>query len=135
MIHKTANIYSTAIIGNGTKIGAFAEIGEKVVLGEFCSIGCSAFIPENVIIKNKVFVGPHVVFVNDKYAPSKGAWREMPPTIVEDDVSIGANATILSSIKLGKGCVIGAGSVVTKDVPAGHIVAGNPARIIGKKNE
>lgn len=131
MLHETANIYDSAVIGEGTKVGAFAEIGREVKIGSNCSIGCSAFIPENVIVENDVFIGPHVVFTNDKYAPSDGRWRDMPPTIVESGVSIGANATILPNIKIGEGSRIGAGSVVTKDVPPQAVVIGNPARVVG----
>ena len=127
-VHKLANVYESAIIGENTKIGAFAEIGKNVVIGNNCSIGCSAFIPENVIIYNNVFIAPHVVFTNDKNAPSKGAWKFLSPTIVEDGVSIGANATILPNIILGAGCKVGAGAVVTKSVSPGDIVIGNPAR-------
>lgn len=128
MIHKTANIYDSAIIGEGTKIGAFAEIGNKVKIGKNCSIGFGVFIPENVIIEDNVFIGPSAVFTNDKYAPSKGKWRKEPPTIVQDGVSIGANSTILPNLCIGKNAKIGAGSVVTKHVPANKIVFGNPAR-------
>tara|TARA_A200000159_G_C7337219_1_gene345598 strand:- start:2327 stop:2740 length:414 start_codon:yes stop_codon:yes gene_type:complete len=130
MLHEMANIYDSADIGEGTKVGAFAEIGKNVKIGRNCSVGCAAFIPENVIIEDDVFVGPHVVFTNDKYAPSNGKWREEPPTVVESGVSIGANSTILPNLKIGRGSKIGAGSVVTKDVPEGAVVAGNPARII-----
>ena len=135
MVHDTANIYDSAKIGEGTKVGAFAEIGRDVVVGSNCSIGCGVFIPENVIVGDNVFLGPHVVFTNDKHAPSNGAWRSEPPTIVEDDVSIGANATILPNITLGRGCKIGAGSVVTKSGSPGAVVAGNPARDMKKKSE
>ena len=132
MIHPTANIYESAQIGVGTKIGAFAEIGHKVVIGENCSIGYGVFIPENVIIKDNVFIGPAVVFTNDKNAPSKGKWRELPPTIVEDGVSIGANATILPNIVVGTGAKIGAGAVVVRDVEPNSIMVGNPAKAIKK---
>ena len=128
MIHPSANIYTSAEIGKGTKIGAFAEIGHNVVIGKNCSIGCGVFIPENVIIEDNVFIGPHVVFTNDKYAPSKGKWREEPPTRVSSGVSIGANATILPNLNIHKNATIGAGSVVTKDVPEKTIVRGNPAK-------
>jgi len=128
MIHNTANIYDTAVIGEGTKVGAFAEIGRNVLIGANCQIGCGAFIPENTIVKDNVFIGPHVVFTNDKYAPSNGAWRSEPPTVVEEGVSIGANATILPSLTIGRGSSVGAGSVVTKDVEENSTVIGNPAR-------
>jgi UDP-2-acetamido-3-amino-2,3-dideoxy-glucuronate N-acetyltransferase len=133
MIHDTANIYDTAIIGEGTKVGAFAEIGRNVIIGKDCSVGCGAFIPENVIIKDNVFIGPHVVFTNDKYAPSNGAWRDGAPTVIEDDVSIGANATILPNLTIGRGSNIGAGSVVTKSVKEDSTVLGNPAREISRQ--
>ena len=89
MLHPTANIYESAQIGRGTKVGAYAEIGHKVVIGENCAIGYGVFIPENVIIKDNVFVGPSTVFTNDKHAPSQGKWREEPPTVVNEGVSIG----------------------------------------------
>ena len=128
MLHDKANIYESAVIGEGTKVGAFAEIGRNVVIGKNCSIGCGAFIPENVVITDNVLIGPHVVFTNDKHAPSNGAWRDEPPTIVEDGVSIGANATILPNLTIASGSKVGAGSVVTKSVPENTVVAGNPAR-------
>jgi UDP-2-acetamido-3-amino-2,3-dideoxy-glucuronate N-acetyltransferase len=128
MIHKTANIYDTAKIGEGTKVGAFAEVGNGVIIGKNCSIGCGAFIPENVIIEDNVFVGPHAVFTNDKYAPSNGRWRLEPPTVVMEGASIGANSTILSNLTIGKQAKVGAGSVVTRDVSDGAVVAGNPAK-------
>ena len=128
MIHDTANIYDTAVIGEGTKVGAFAEIGRNVIIGENCQIGCGAFIPENTLVKDNVFIGPHVVFTNDKYAPSNGAWRDGPPTTVEEGASIGANATILPNLIIGKGSSVGAGSVVTKNVEEKSVVVGNPAR-------
>ena len=106
MIHSTANIYDSAQIGEGTKVGAFAEIGHKVIIGKNCSIGFGVFIPENVIVQDNVFIGPGTVFTNDKYAPSKGKWREEPPTIVESNVSIGANATILPNLIIGQGSKI-----------------------------
>jgi acetyltransferase-like isoleucine patch superfamily enzyme len=133
MIHNLANIYSSAKLGDNVKVGAFAEIGNNVIIGANTSIGCSAFIPENVIIKENVFVAPHVVFCNDKNPPSKGKWKMLPPTLVEDFAVIGANSTILPNITIGKHAVIAAGSVVTKDVPPYAIVMGNPAKIIRYK--
>ena len=132
MIHETANVYKTAVIGKNTKIGAFAEIGRNVTIGSNCSIGYGVFIPENIIIKDNVFIGPGTVFTNDKYAPSQGKWRNEPPTIVNDGVSIGANSTILPNLNIGKKAKIGAGSVVTKDVESMVVVFGNPARRLNK---
>ena len=123
-IHDTANIYDT----EDCSIGAFVEIGKDVTIGNRCKIGCGAFIPENIIIADDVFIGPKVTFTNDKNAPSNGEWRSLPPTVVEDNASIGANSTILPSLTIGSGSVVGAGSVVTKSVPRGCTVYGNPAK-------
>ena len=130
MIHPTSNIYDSAEIEEGTKVGAYSEIGHKVIIGKNCSIGYGVFIPENVIIRDNVFIGPGTVFTNDKHAPSKGKWREAPPTIIESGVSIGANSTILPNLTIGKNAKIGAGSVVTKNVEDDVVVFGNPAREI-----
>ena len=126
-INKSSNIYDDAQIGKDCSIGAFVEI-QNVTIGDRSRIGAGSFIPDNVNIGKDVFVGPHVVFTNDKRPPSHGQWKNDPPTIVEDNVAIGANSTILPSLTLGKGCVIGAGSVVTKSVNPGEIVYGNPAK-------
>lgn len=120
------NLYDCTI-GEACNIGAFVEIGKGVTIGNGCSIGAYAFIPQGVDIGNDVFVGPGVVFCNDKYPPSRGAWKIMH-TVVEDGVSIGARALILPGITLHAGCKIGAGAVVTRDVAAGKTVVGNPAR-------
>lgn len=128
MIHKTANIYPSAQIDSTSKVGAFAEIGHKVIIGKNCSIGFGAFIPENVEIGDNVFIGPGVVFTNDKYAPSKGEWRKEPPTKVENNVTIGANSTILPSLIIGANSRIGAGSVLTKNLPNNSVAYGNPAK-------
>ena len=125
-ISEKANVYDTAEIGENVSIGAFAEIGNKVKIGNNVKIGCGAFIPENVIIEDDVFIGPHVVFTNDKYPPSNGAWRENSPTIVKSGIGIGANSTILPSLIISGN--VGAGSVVTKNVPKGAVVYGNPAK-------
>lgn len=112
-------------IGKGCTIHSHVWIGDNVVIGENCKIQAFSFLPTGVKLGNNVFVGPRVTFTNDKHPPS-GKWSE---TIVEDDVSIGAGAIILPGIRLGKGCKIGAGSLVTKDIPPGKLAYGSPARI------
>ena len=130
MIHETANIYKTAKLGVNVKVGAFSEVGHNVRIHDNVSIGYGVFVPENVEIMKNTFVGPGTVFTNDKYAPSKGKWREEPPTIVGTGVSIGANCTILPNLTIGDGAVIGAGSVVTRNVEPNTTVYGNPAKVV-----
>ena len=120
------NIYGCSI-GKGTSIGAFCEIRKGVSIGVYCKLQSHVFIPEGVIIKNAVFIGPHVCFTNDKHPKATGEW-EQQETIIEDFVNIGANATILSGVSVGTGSTIGAGAVVTKNIPAGETWVGNPAR-------
>lgn len=130
------NLYGCAI-GDETKIGAFVEIQKDATVGRRCKISSHSFVCEGVHIGDDVFVGHGVVFTNDKYPrasvagqPVTDEW-ELLETVVEDGVSIGSNATILCGIRIGKGALIGAGAVVTADVPAGAKVAGVPARPIG----
>ena len=98
----------------------YTWIGDKVEIGDGSKIQAFAFIPNGVTIGKNVFVGPHVCFTNDKFPKAQGDWKQLE-TIVEDDVSIGANSTILPGITLHKGCRIAAHSVVTKDVPKGEL--------------
>lgn len=123
-------------IGDGTKIGCFVEIKKGVRVGKNCKIEPFVFIPEGVTIGNGVFIGPHACFTNDKYPAavnpdgslkSASDWS-LKETIVEDNVSIGAGSVILPGLRIGKAAVIGAGSVVTRDVAPGTTVVGNPAR-------
>lgn len=123
MIHPTANIWKSTI-GEGTRIAAFVEIGGATV-GRNCSIQAFAFVCPWVTLEDDVFIGPHVCFTNDKRPPSGGEYWK--PTRVCRGASIGANATILPGVTIGERAVIGAGSVVTKDVPAGETWFGNPA--------
>lgn len=123
---ETSNIAQTAVIGTYCTIHSHVWIGEKVRIGDDCKIQAFAFIPTGVTIGNKVFIGPHVCFTNDKNPPSGG--KNWANTLVKDRAVIGANSTILPGITIGEGAVIGAGSVVTKDVPDGETWYGNPAR-------
>ena len=129
---ELSNIYGSGSIGKDCNIGTLVEIRSPVI-GDRCKIQAFVFIPEGVTIGDDVFIGPHVCFTNDKYpsAVDYGGFRE---TIVESGVAIGANSTIVCGITIGEGAMIGAGAVVTKDVPPGVTVVGNPAREL-KKDE
>jgi len=148
MIHPTAEV-QTKKIGANTSVWQFSVILEEAVIGENCNINCHTFIESDVVIGNNctiksgvflwegirlgdnVFIGPNATFVNDKFPKSKVYPHEFQKTIINDNASIGANATILGGLSIGKGALIGAGAVVTKDVPDFAIVVGNPAKIIG----
>jgi acetyltransferase-like isoleucine patch superfamily enzyme len=123
---ETSNIYGCEI-GEDCNIGTLVEIRKEVIIGNRCKIQAFVFIPEGVTIGDDVFIGPHVCFTNDKY-PSARTYGKFMETIVEDDVNIGANVTILCGVRIGEGATIGAGAVVTKDVNSWSTVVGNPAR-------
>jgi acetyltransferase-like isoleucine patch superfamily enzyme len=131
------NLYGCEI-GDETKIGAFVEIQKNVHVGKRCKISSHTFICEGVTIEDHVFIGHGVVFVNDTYprATASGGrlqtekdWK-VELTVIKRGASIGSGATILSNISIGENAIVGAGSVVTKNVPANVIVAGNPARVL-----
>ncbi|MBI5250277.1 MAG: N-acetyltransferase [Desulfomonile tiedjei] len=132
------NLYGCEI-GDGCKIGAFVEIRKEVKIGCNVKIQAFAFIPEGIVLEDGVFIGPHVVFTNDKYPRAlnfegklmeEQDWERMT-TLVKKGASIGANSTILCGITIGEYAMVGAGSVVTEDVPARKLVSGVPARIQG----
>src|SRR4051794_38381826 len=131
------NLYGCEI-GDETKIGAFVEIQKNATIGKRCKISSHTFVCEGVTIEDNVFVGHGVVFINDSYPRATTAAGELQtekdwhvePTRVKQGASIGSGATILANIEIGENAIVGAGSVVTKDVPAGAIVAGNPARLL-----
>ena len=123
------NFWGNYKIGKGTKIGAFVEIGNGVTIGKNCKIQAFAYIPPGVAIEDNVFIGPHVCFTNDK-RPAIGAEWQIQPTLVKMGAVIGANATILPGITIGKNAVVGAGAIVTKSVPDGETWVGNPAHKI-----
>src|SRR3990172_701990 len=119
------NIYPSAKIGKGVNVGMFTEIGPNVEIGDNARIGMGCFIPEGVTIGNDVFIGPNTIFANDRYPPSgKENWER---TVVKDRARIGAGCMILPGITIGEDSLIGMGAVVTKDVPKGQTVKGNPA--------
>ena len=133
------NLYGCTI-GDNTKIGPFVEIQKNVTVGRNCKIQSHSFICEGVTIEEEAFVGHGVMFINDRYprsATDSGALQteadwQVVPTTIKKGASLGSNATILCGVTVGEGAIVGAGSVVTKDVPAHTIVAGNPAKIIRK---
>lgn len=136
-IFNFVNLYGCEIQDN-TKIGTFVEIQKGVIVGKNCKISSHTFICEGVTIEDDVFVGHNVTFINDMYPRATSTdgklqteddW-ECIPTIIKKGVSIGSSATLLAGITVGEGAMIGAGSVIAKDVPSFAIVAGNPARII-----
>ncbi len=136
------NLYGCSI-GDGTKIGTFVEIQKNAAIGRNCKISSHAFICEGVTIEDGVFVGHGVMFTNDPYPRAVNADGSLQsaadwivvPTRVKACASIGSNATILCGIEIGKGALVGAGAVVTKNVPDYAIVAGVPAKIVGDTRE
>lgn len=132
------NLYGCTI-GDGTKIGAFVEIQKGAHIGSNCKISSHSFICEGVDIEDGVFVGHGVMFTNDVYprsvnsdgSPQTEADWKVVPTLVKKRASIGSNATILAGVTIGKSALVGAGAVVSRDVPDFAIVAGVPARVIG----
>lgn len=141
-IYAFVNLYGCEI-GDGSKIGTFVEIQRGVKVGKRVKVSSHSFICEGVTIEDEVFIGHSVTFINDKYpratspAEAGGDGRlqteadwQCIPTLVKRGASIGSNATILAGVTIGEHALVGAGSVVTHDVPAGAIVAGNPARVL-----
>lgn len=136
-LSKFINLYGCEI-GDETKIGAFVEIQKNAVVGKCCKISSHTFICEGVVIENNVFIGHGVVFTNDSYPravtdagglQTEADWK-VEPTTVRKGSSIGSGATILPNLIIGENAIVGAGSVVTKTVPANAIVAGNPAKVL-----
>lgn len=131
-IHDQVNLFKCKI-GKNSKIDAFVYIEEGVAIGDNCKIRPFVFIPTGVTIESDVFIGPNVSFTNDKYPRSTGKWKLLQ-TRIKKGASIGANSVILPGIVIGEGAMVGAGSVVTRDVPEKGIVMGNPARILGYRD-
>jgi acetyltransferase-like isoleucine patch superfamily enzyme len=136
VIYNFVNLYGCEI-GDGTKIGSFVEIQKGVTVGRNCKVSSHSFICEGVTIKDEVFIGHGVIFINDKHPhattldgslQSEADWKVVG-TIVERGASLGSGATILCGVTIGERAIVGAGAVVTRDVPSGTVVAGNPARV------
>jgi acetyltransferase-like isoleucine patch superfamily enzyme len=130
------NLYGCEV-GDETKIGAFVEIQKNARVGKRCKISSHTFICEGVTIEDEVFIGHGVTFINDSYPRATTAGQlqteadwQVETTLIKKGASIGSGATILSRVTVGENAIVGAGSVVTKDVPANAIAAGNPARVL-----
>ena len=136
-LSRFINLYGCEV-GDNTKIGAFVEIQKNARVGKNCKISSHTFICEGVTIEDNVFIGHGVMFINDSFpraTTSNGAlqtekdWK-VEPTLIRRGASIGSGATILANVTIGEHALIGAGSVVTRDVPANAVVAGCPARFL-----
>jgi len=136
-LSKFINLYGCEI-GDETKIGAFVEIQKNAKVGRRCKISSHTFICEGVTIEDNVFIGHGVMFTNDTYPratiadgnlQTEADWK-VERTVVKQGASIGTGATILPNTSIGENAVVGAGSVVTRDVPANAIIAGNPAKVL-----
>ena len=141
-IHNFVNLYGCEI-GDGSRLGSFVEVQKNARIGRNCKISSHSFICEGVEIEDDVFIGHGVTFINDKYPRATAEngslqteqdWKVVP-TVVKRGASIGSGATILCGVVIGEQAIIGAGSVVTKDVPGGATVAGNPARVISHSSQ
>lgn len=138
-IYAFANLYGCEI-GDESRIGTFVEVQKGAKIGRRVKISSHSFICEGVIIEDEVFIGHGVMFINDKYPRATSLTGELQTdadwqcisTHVRFRASIGSNATILCGVSIGEGAIVGAGSVVTHDVPPWTVVAGNPARVIRK---
>jgi acetyltransferase-like isoleucine patch superfamily enzyme len=135
-VYDFVNLYGCEI-GDYSRVGSFVEIQKNAKIGKKCKISSHTFICEGVTIEDEVFIGHSVVFVNDSYprATANGALQTandwvVERTLVKKGASIGSGATILAKVTIGENAIVGAGSVVTKNVPANTIVAGNPARVL-----
>jgi acetyltransferase-like isoleucine patch superfamily enzyme len=135
-ISKFVNLYGCHI-GDDTKIGAFVEIQKNAVVGRRCKISSHTFVCEGVTIEDNVFVGHNVAFINDIFPrattgagqlQTESDWK-VEKTLVKKGASIGSGCTILAKVTIGENAIIGAGSVVTRDVPPNAVVFGNPARV------
>ena len=139
-IYSFVNLYGCEI-DDRTKIGAFVEIQKGVQIGKDCKISSHTFVCEGVTVEDQVFIGHNVTFINDKYPRATNSVGSLQtdddwvcvPTLVKKGVSIGSSATILCGVTIGQNVIVGAGSVVTKDVPDNVIIAGVPAKIIKKE--
>jgi acetyltransferase-like isoleucine patch superfamily enzyme len=137
-IYDFVNIYGAAEIGDEAVIGAFVEIQPGVIIGKRVKVSSHAFLCTGVRVEDDAFIGHGVMFINDRYpksvnqdgTPTTAATTNVIPTLIKRGASVGTGATILCGVTVGENAMVGAGSVVVHDVPAGATVVGNPARIV-----
>lgn len=149
MIHKLADVHSSHIgehtqiwqfaivlkdarIGNNCNLNSHTFVENDVVIGNNVTVKCGVYLWDGIRVEDNVFIGPNVTFTNDKFPRSKEYPEIFQQTLLKNRASIGANATILGGVTIGEGAMVGAGSVVTKDIPDGELWVGNPARFIRK---
>lgn len=139
VVFSFTNLYGCRI-GDGTQVGPFVEIQRGAVVGARCKIQSHTFVCDGVRIEDEVFVGHGVLFINDKFPRATTAdgrlqheedWT-LVPTVVEQHASLGSGAVVMGGVRIGRGALVGAGAVVTRDVPPGEIVVGSPARPIAQ---
>ena len=126
------NIRESNQIGSNVSIGTLSVVEHHVVIGDNVRIHTQAFIPEFSVLEESCWIGPNVVLTNAKYPVSPGVKDQLAGPVIRRGAKIGANATILPGVIIGENALVGAGAVVTRDVPSGAVVAGNPARVIGQ---
>lgn len=139
---KFINLYGCTV-GDNTKVGAFVEVQKNAHIGKNCKISSHTFICEGVVVEDNVFIGHNVTFINDLYPRATTAGGDLQTeadwsvgkTLVKQGASIGSSSTLLCGVTVGEHSIVGAGSVVTKDVPPFSIVAGNPARVLRTINK
>lgn len=131
-IYDQVNLYGCKI-GKNTKIDSFVYIEEGVTIGDNCKIRPFVFIPTGVTIEDNVFIAPNVTFTNDKQPRANGEWTRLN-TLVKRFASIGAGATITPGVEIGENALIGAGSVVTRNIPENAIAVGIPAKVVGSRS-
>lgn len=130
-----ANIRELNTIADNVSVGTLSVVEHHVTIEEGVRIHTQVFIPEFSTLKKNAWVGPNVVFTNAPYPQSKNVKDELVGPTIHENAIVGANSTLLPGVQIGKNSLVGAGSVVTKDVPEGHVVAGNPAKFIKNKSD
>lgn len=142
LVHAFTNLYECRI-GDHTRIGMFVEIQRGAAVGAYCKIQSHTFICTGVEIRNRVFVGHGVMFINDRRPRATGSrgllqteedW-ELERTVIENEASVGSGAVILGGLRIGAGALVGAGAVVTRDVAPGAVVVGSPARALRRRRD